>query len=66
MQKSVAVTRQGKQSDGLQTAPQDADAVITIRPLLTFLQGDVCMSANLTGILMVSGNEGLFDWSAGK
>lgn len=60
MQNGVAVTRQGKQSDGLQTVQQAADAVITIRPLLTFLQGDVCMSENLTGILMVSGNEGLF------
>lgn len=55
MQDSLAVTRQGKQSDGLQTAQQAADAVITIRPLLTFLQADVCMRENLTGILMVSG-----------
>lgn len=60
MQNSVAVTRQGKPSDGLQTEQQAADAVITIRPLLTFLQGDVCMSENLTGILMVSGSEGFF------
>lgn len=56
MQNSVAVTCQGKQSDGLQTVLQVADAVITIRSLLTFLQGDVYTSKNLTDILMVSGN----------
>lgn len=54
MQDSLAVTRQGKQSDGLQTAQQAANAIITIRLLLTFLQADVCMRENLTGILMVS------------
>lgn len=39
MQNSVAVPRQGKQSDGLQTAPQDADAVITIKTAPYFSAG---------------------------
>lgn len=60
MQSSIAVTRQGKQSDGLQTAHSAADAIITRRTLLSFLQDDVCMSENLTGILMLSGGDGPF------
>lgn len=60
MQNSVAVSRQGKQSDGLQTAQSVADAIITIRPLLSLLQDDVCTGENLTGILMLLGGEGPF------